>query len=527
MLNRRRAAALAGLMFVAAGCGVNGDNIEHWKHTQRGPRKIMTVLVGTNYPQPLRVHAARALVEMKHPNANGLDVLALAMQQMPVSEREGIVHALLPELQRMMAPAAAPAPGAAAAAPTEPQIKAKDAAYVLLRGDGRSSFASADDRAALANLILDWVLADFNQRALAGSYTAEQIVNAVGPTAADRLTRALTSDDNAIPVSVEIARLINTVGAPAGKQAAVAQLVRNATEVGGAGATERMRAKARSLLTTGGRAVDDARVNAAAEQLRGQYLTVLFEAIKTLGQPNGTEYLLTVASDPAVTIERRRSALTAMSGSVSAANNVALLAIINACPAGAPVGGAQCDVDLRGLAVDRIGETRTREVIPTLFSLFDQANGVAADMSFTIRWKLGEAILRLGGASVLPEFMTHLAAPRSAPFAGFTFAEISGEAQAIGDISPPPRDALRGFTAASYAQPVRLLAMMFLGIKGETQDLALLQSFAADATPVAGEGWSAAQLTTVGAVAARSKDNLQQALRAAQQAPANGATAQP
>ena len=64
MLNRRRAAALAGLMYVAAGCGVNDDNIEHWKHTQRGPRKIMTVLVGTNYPQPLRVHAARALVEM-------------------------------------------------------------------------------------------------------------------------------------------------------------------------------------------------------------------------------------------------------------------------------------------------------------------------------------------------------------------------------------------------------------------------------------------------------------------------------
>ena len=72
-----------------------------------------------------------------------------------------------------------------------------------------------------------------------------------------------------------------------------------------------------------------------------------------------------------------------------------------------------------------------------------------------------------------------------------------------------------------------MLAMMFLGIKGETRDLALLQTFAADATAVTGEGWSAAQLTTVGAVAARSKDNLQQALRAAQQAPANGVAAQP
>lgn len=523
MLNRRRAAALAGLIFVAAGCGVNDDDIEHWKHTQRGPRKIMTVLVGSTYGQPLRVHAARALVEMKHPNANGLEVLALAMQQMPASEREGIVHALLPELQRMMT-AAATTP---IAAPTEPQIKAKDAAYVLLRGDGRASFASVEDRAALATLILDWVLADFNQRALAGSYTAEQIVNAVGPTAADRLTRALTTDDTAIPVSVEIARLVNAVGTPAGKQAAVAQLIRNATEMGGAAATQRLRDKARALLTNGGRAVDDARVNTAAEQLRGQYLTVLFEAIKTLGQPNGTEYLLTVARDVAVPLERRRAALTAMTGKVTVANNAGLLAIVNACPAGAPVGGPQCDVELRGLAVDRIGETHGRDVIPTLFALFDQANGVAADMSFTLRWKIGEAILRLGGAGVLSDFMSHLAVGRPAPFAGFTFAEISGEAQAIGDIAPPPREALRAFTAASQAQPVRLLAMMFLGIKGETQDIALLQSFAADATPVTGEGWGDAHLTTVGAVATRAKENLQQALRAAQQAPANGASAQP
>jgi hypothetical protein len=524
MLNRRRAAALAGLMFVAAGCGVNDDDIEHWKHTQRGPRKIMTVLVGSSYGEPLRVHAARALVEMKHPNANGLDVLALAMQQMPAAEREGIVHALLPELQRMMtAPAATPVP-----APTEPQIKAKDAAYVLLRGDGRASFASSEDRAALANLILDWVLADFNQRALAGSYTAEQIVNAVGPTASDRLTRALTTDENALPVSVEISRLINAVGSPAGKQAAVTQLVHNANEMAGPGATERLRTKATQLLTQPGRNPPDAaRIATAIEQLRSTYLTVLFESIKTLAQPNGTEYLLSVARDAAAPLERRRAALTAMTGSVTVANNAALLGIINACPAGAPVGGAQCDVDLRGLAVDRLGETRSRDAIPTLFSLFDQANGVATDMSFTIRWKLGEAILRLGGATVLNEFMTHLALPRSAPFAGFTFAEISGEAQAIGDISPPPRDALRGFTAPAHAQPVRLLAMMFLGIKGETQDLALLQGFAGDATPVTGEGWGDAHLTTVGAVATRAKENLQQALRAAQQAPANGAPAQP
>jgi len=518
MLNRRRAAALAALMWVAAGCAVGDDDIEHWKHTQRGPRKITTVLVESRYAQPLRVHAARALVEMKHPNANGLELLATAMQAMPAGEREGIVHALLPELQRMMTAGTQTSP-TAASGPSEPMIKAKDAAYVLLRGDGRTSFASAEDRAALANLLLDWLLADFNQRALAGSYTAEQTVNAIGSSAAERLTRALTSDDNAIPVSVEISRLINGVGTPQGKQAAVAALVRNATEIGGAAATARLRAKVIQLLQVPGRdPPTEARIVSSIEALRGQYMTVLFEAIKTLAQPNGTEYLLSVARDAAAPIERRRSALAAMTGAVTAANIPALLEIYNACPAGTT--GPQCDVELRGLAVDRVGDTRSREAIPGLFTLFDQANGAAADQGFTLRWKIGEAIIRLGGAGVVPDFMTHLAAPRSAPFAGYTFAEINGEAQALGDISPPPRAALRAYTAASNPQPVRLLAMLFLGIKGEAQDVALLQSFAGDTTPVVGEAWSGENPSTVGAVATRSKDNLQNALRAAQQAPA-------
>ncbi len=520
MLNRRRAAALAALMWVAAGCAVGDDDIEHWKHTQRGPRKITTVLVESRYAQPLRVHAARALVEMKHPNANGLELLATAMQAMPASEREGIVHALLPELQRMMTAGTQTSP-TAASGPSEPMIKAKDAAYVLLRGDGRASFASAEDRAALANLLLDWLLADFNQRALAGSYTAEQTVNAIGSSAAERLTRALTSDDNAIPVSVEISRLINGVGTPQGKQAAVSALVRNATEIASPAATARLRTKVIALLTVPGRDPPaEARIVTSIEALRSQYLTVLFEAIKTLAQPNGTEYLLTVARDAAAPIERRRLALAAMTGAVTAANVPALMEIYNACPAGSPNTGAQCDVELRGLAIDRVGDTRSRETVPALLGLFDQANGTAADQGFTLRWKIGEAIIRLGGAGVVSDFMTHLATARPAPFAGYTFAEINGEAQALGDISPPPRAALRAYTAASNPQPVRLLAMLFLGIKGEAQDIALLQSFAGDTTPVVGEAWSGDNPSTVGAVATRSKDNLQNALRAAQQAPA-------
>jgi hypothetical protein len=533
----RKAAITAAIVLVLSGCNVTDADIEHWKHTQRGPGKITTVLVEGRYDQSMRVHAARALIEMKHPNANGLELLQGAFSRMAASEREPIIHALVPELQSMLTPQGA----ASAQGPTEQQVKAKDAAYVILRGEGRVSFAGAEDRTALTNLVLDWVLGDFNSRALAGSYTAEQLVQAIGPSSTERLTAAIRLEQNAIPVVVEVSKLINGVAAPAGKQVAVARVVSVAREVEGPPGEPRLREIATTLLTAARRPTDAASVTRAVEQLRTQYLTVLFEAIRTLGQPNGTDYLLSVASNAAAPLDRRKMALTAMAGTVTTAHTQRLLAIATCGQAAAApdpaahhghdppppaAPAAPCDIDLRGLAVDRVGETRDRAVLPQLFGLFDTANGGAADQGFMYRWKLGEAVIKLGGASVLPEFMQHLGTPRPAPFAGFTFAEINGEAQAIGDLAPPPRAVMRGYLTPNNATPVRVLAMMFLGVRGEQQDLATLQTYATDATPVTGVGWdeAALQLTTVGAVARRTRNTLEQTLRQGQGGAA-GATA--
>ena len=519
----RRIVTLGAIILALSGCGVNDADIEHWKHTQRGPRKITTVLVESRYPQPLRVHAARALIEMKHPNASGLDLLQGAMQSMAAPDREPIVHLLVPELQNMMGTGAQPAPSAQG--PTEQMIKAKDAAYILIRGDGRSTFGSAEDRTTLSNAVLDWLLADFNTRALAGSYTAEQIVTAIGPSATDRLGQAIAFTEQAIPVSVEVAKLVNAVAPPPGKQAVATRIVAVATEIEGPGGTDRLRTITRELLTRNNvQGITDAIVATKAEQLRNQYLTVLFEALKTLGQPAGTEYLMRVAANADAPIERRKNALTAAAGTINSSHAPALLAIAN-CAGGLP----RCDVELRGIAIDRVGETRDRALLPQLYTLFDGANGTAADGGFIVRWKLGEAIVRLGGASELSSFMQHLGAPRAAPFPGYTFTELNGDAQAIGDITPPPRDVMRSYLTNNHPVPVRLLAMMYLGIKGEQQDLARLQAFTGEATAIQGEGWNdpQAQLTTVGAVANRTLQSLQQVLRQGQQVNPGGAAGTP
>ena len=504
MRRERSAAVLVAVLMAAAGCSVSDADIERWKHTQRGPRKITTVLISTQYAQPMRVHAARALVEMKHPNANGLELLASALQQVPQADREALVHALLPELRQMMNGNGQ----AASSGPTMEQIKAKDAVFVLLRGDGRQSFASSEDRQVLVNELLDWMLADFNSRALAGQATAEQVVGVAREAAVARLTAAINSQDTTIPVLGEFSRLINGVASPQGKQAATARLIAVAQEFEAPAITPRLVAKARELTT--GRQVPEATLNRLAETLREQYLVRVFDAIKTLGQPNGGEYLVGVAANANSPLDRRKAALNAAPNIVPASQATALLGVVNCAI------GPACDMELRGLAVDRLGESRDRNLIPQLFTLFDAQNGGVDDNGFIVRWKLGEAIIRLGGAQVLPDFMTHLAAPRPANFAGYTFREINGEAQAIGDITPHPRDVMRGYTAASFAPPVRALAVIFLGLKGEERDLQALDALRGDTTAITGEGWAAEQLGTLGAVATRAREGLNNSLHSGQ-----------
>lgn len=508
--NLRRVAVMGAMLLGLAGCDVTDDNIEHWKHTQRGPGKIATVLVEGRYAMPLRVHAARALIEMKHPNYRGLDVLRDAMQgRMAQSDREAITHQLMPELQRMLEGSGN---ANAAQGPTEMQIKAKDAAYVLIRGDGTTSFASAEDRAALSNLVLDWLLADFNSRALAGSYTAEQVIGAIGPSAAPRLAGAINARESSIQVSVELARQIQRLNSPDGTRAGVEALVRTAREVSSDAVNAQLTTRATELLSPPGRdagAPSAARVQQAVGALRDQYLTLLFEAIRTLSRPEGTEYLLSVARDASAPLPRRKLALSAMSGAVSAANTAGLFEIANCAQ------GPTCDVELRGLAVDRLGESRSREALPQLFTLFDQANGGAADQSFTLRWKAGEAIIRLGGTAVLNDFVAHLSAPR-AGFAGYTFAEINGYAQAIAELTPPPRAQMRALLN-NPAQPAQLLGIFFLGLKGEQEDVPRLEALASNTTPITGEGWTDAQQATIGAAATAAKERLRQALTAAAQ----------
>jgi hypothetical protein len=471
------------------------------------------VLLGQKYPKPLRVQAARALIEMRHPNANGLELLSQALSVMPREDRDGIIHELLEPLRQQMRGQAG---AQTAAGPTEPMIRAKDAAYMLLR------HASEADRRALATELIQWVMADLNSRALAGQYTAEQVVQAVGPSAGDIIVQGINGNEDTVRVMTNIAGLVNTVGIDSVKDAAARRMVAVCDELASPASTPRLRQAAERMMRQGTAQnaqtppIEASRLDRVTDRLRDGLIAIMHQALSMLNRPAGTEYFIRIAGDNATPLERRKAALSAIRGQVNQGNANALLALATSTANGA-------DIELRGLAVDRIGETQSAAVLPQLWPLFNGTNGGEANGEFTLRWKVGEAILKLGGAAIIPTFVQNLAATRATPrgqsaFEGYTFREINGYAVAIGDFAPPPRDVMRQQLNHPNVY-VRSMALLFLGIKGDASDAARIEALQADSTAIAGPGWSAEQLTTLGAVARRAREALRRTLTPAPTVP--------
>ncbi len=496
-------AAMAAILLTAAGCGVSENDIDHWKRTVRGPGKITSVLLGQKYPRPLRVRAARALIEMRHPNANGLELLSQALGAMPREDREGIIHDLLDPLKQQMR---GQGQQQTAQGPTEAMIRAKDAGYMILR------HASDADRAELSRELISWIMTDLNTRALAGQFTAEQVVQLVGPASGEIVVQGINANEDTVLVMNNIAQLINAIGNDASKDGASRRMITVCDDLEGAGSTPRLRQAAERRLRQAagaGAAIDAGRIDRATETLRGQFISIVHQSLSTLNRPVGIEYFIRVAGNAQAPLERRKTSLSTIQGHVSRDNAAALLAI--ATNATAPT-----DVELRGLAVDRLGETQNTTVLPQMWTLFDTTNGGEANSEYMLRWKLGEAILKLGGAAIIPTFVQHLAAvravPRGAPaFEGYTFSEINGYAVAVGDFAPPPRAVMREQLTNTNVH-IRAMALLFLGTKGEAADAARIEALQSDQTAVTGPGWSVQQIANVGAVARRAREALRRTL---------------
>lgn len=478
------------LSMIVVGCKVNSADVDTWKGTMKGPGKIVAVILADKYDITLRTHAALALVQMERQDVDGVAELQHVLQGVAAETRTQIVDGMAPGLEALMKAAPAPTPAEDAdEGPAPSQIRAKDAAFLLINQAGPAA------RELLTKAVIGWYVEDFNGRSLAGNFSAEQVVRALGAPAAAILVDALSAE---LPQQalIKLSELIGQLGNEEGKLNAAKRLVAIEREMEGDKFLTWLKGKIREQMSSGGAAPAEAKVTAVAELNRHNFIVGgSIPAMKFLAdQKEVSDRLIQIASsagtDQKVT-ERRTRALQALEGKVGKQHLQQLLAL--ALDPNNPA-------SVRDYAFDRVGDIRSPEAIPPMWSLVaDAADG-------RLRWRAGELVLALGGAGVVTEFFSKLPAGET----DFAPEELDGYASRMGQMAPVPVDTMR----AQLGSPnwwLRVIAIKFFERKGAAADVARLSKLANDVYTPKGKAWPKDQ--SVGKVAQAAATALQERLK--------------
>ncbi|MDH5676410.1 MAG: hypothetical protein OEZ06_30100 [Myxococcales bacterium] len=465
--------AICALALMAS-CRVSGDDIETWKGTVKGPGKMVAVLMADKYELPLRVSAGRALVEMERSDVDGVAELQRALQRLEAKPRADIVDGMAPGLIELMQAGDKGASSDPNQGPPPQQIRAKDAAFALI------AHAGPESRKALTEGVVGWYTADFNGRSLSGAYSAEQVVRALGSPAAALLVDAL---DAKMPQQalVKLAQLVGQLGEAGAKAAAGKKLVAIEQTQRGPEFVKWLQAEINEQLSEGGKKPDPARVAKAAVLNRDKFIDEgTLPAMKHLAsQAEVADRLLAIASDPSPALAGRRTrALQAMEGAARQEHLPQLLAL--ALDTKAPP-------SVRDYAFDRVGDIGSPKAVDPMWPVVADAG------EQRLRWRAGELVLALGGASVVEKFFETL------PSGGkYEPEELEGYATRMGQMAPLPT-AIVTAQLGSDDWWDRVIALHYLARKGSAADVPRMSRLQEDSKKPEGKGWQPAE--TVGTVA--------------------------
>jgi hypothetical protein len=219
-----------------AGCRTSQEDIQRWARTVQGPKKLVAVLTHDKYPLELRVEAALALIRMKPRNGRRVGIdggddhpgLITSLTEMPPATRNTIISRLIPALE---AEIRKPPPVAQAgqAAPADPSVPSKDAAFALLTHDNGRLVTDASLRERLRTALSAWISAGFAQRFDDSSqtYAVKQMVGELKSDSVKSLPNLIQPGAAKIDA---LSELIADFGDPATKLAASERLVAVASE---------------------------------------------------------------------------------------------------------------------------------------------------------------------------------------------------------------------------------------------------------------------------------------------------------
>ncbi len=482
------------LLGAAAGCRVTADDIQAWKGTVKGPGKIVTVLTSPRYPLDLRAKAAIALVEMDRSDVDGVAELLRALKQ--ISEKEPktikpLVRAIATPLISILrnTPANTEKTG-----PPEVQVRAKDVAVYLLDYVKKGEDL-ADIRNEIIDAVLDWYVADFNGRSLAGQVSAEQVVEQLRGRAAAKLVASLDAKQPPGTI-VKLSELIARFGSSKSKQRAAHRLIEIEKEMFSKPYLDWLEAEARKQFEKAGRKPSPKQLKGTVQMTRNMFLADgVYPAMKHLASdPVLSAYLLEIASltgTDAFTNTRRSLALKALVGNVRPehAEKLVALAIDGKNPP-----------EVRAMAYDLLPETRNKRIVAKLWPIVEDPKVDPQE-----RGQAGAVVLTLGGPAILDEFLRRLPSQAETKYDP---EELATYAQVASQMSPVPLRKMRRLLTSGHWW-TRVIALRFLERRGDASDVARMRKLLSDATPLVGEHWAGRGQKEV-------KDVVQAAIKALQ-----------
>ncbi|MET0344093.1 MAG: hypothetical protein ABW252_23970 [Polyangiales bacterium] len=465
-------------LLVCSACKVGSEDIEYWKGTVKGPGKIVAVMLAEKYPVELRTQAALALVDMERPDRDGTSDLQQALARLDDDSRNALVAGMVPGLVALMRQSD---PAAGGAASTR-QIRAKDAAFLLV------THAPQEVKTQLTADVVAWYMEDFNGRSLAGNYSAEQVIRALGPPAAKELVKGLKARMPPAAL-VKMSQLVGQVADPQSKREAGAKLVAIFNEMESDPFLAYLKQMVSEQAQRGGQKLDPKRLDALARTNRDNYVNEgALPAMKWLAdEPAVKKKLFEVAENERADAERRMRALQALEGKVGPSDLAQVMHIAK---------GNSPD-QVRDYAFDRVGDIRSPEALKDLWPM------LTSNDNAKLRWRAGELVLAIGGGSEVPTFFEKL------PTADYPARELEGYATRLGQMTPVPFDAVRK-QLSSKDWYDKVIAIRFFERKGSGEDVKQLEALKSDSAAVKGADWG--KTKTVGEVATEAVMSAKQRL---------------
>jgi hypothetical protein len=454
-----------------SGCAVSDSDIEHWELTENGPDKLYSVLTHDKFSWDLRVDAAMALVRMKPRDGEhvGLETFLKAMASkdgLTQTAREKIIDAIAPKIESEMQQE----PTKSADGFLDPSVPYKDAAYGMLIEPGLVT----DDktRADLTLAVTNWVQTDFEMRIdnRGQAYGVEQIMRTLGSSSVKSLPTYIKEESTKVD---RIAQLVADLGDDATKKACADALVALAKVYDSAAWLDKQKAlvaeanKKSSITVT----ADQAKTQLADYQ-KGE-IEKVFGSMKKVGQRPIVDYVFAYAADPSKNPEARSAAVAVLQGNLDKNNQGDVDRLYNIAK------DDKNPDDLRGLALDRMGDFSKDFVVPRLYALF---NGKKWQTRLDAGGKLIE-ILKPMDQKAITDFMNHLPVSptdkmgkNEAAFFGLNLVQMDPVA------GKKPRDILNTYLSSKSEGP-RLVAIgQYFG--GKKADAAPIMGLQDDTMPL-------------------------------------------